>query len=417
MSESSLSAVPPAPIERAQPPRIRVLIADDEPAIREALADLLASEETLELVAVATDTDEAIDAARETMPDVALLDVKMPGGGGPRAAREILSAAPHTRIVALSAHEDRSSVLEMLRAGVVGYVVKGAAAEEILETVRRSVLGQASLSAHVTGYVVQELAGQLERQERASSMRRGELDRIRSVLDQPSLLRIAFQPIIDLRDGSLAGVEALSRFDAVADRPPDVWFAEATAVGLELELELTAVQAALADVDRIPEGAYLSLNMSPGTATSPQFGQLAAGQAPGRIVVEVTEHARVDSYLEVGAALRNLRSRGARLAIDDAGAGFASLRHILKLEPDLIKLDMSLTRGIDTDRAKRALAAGLISFAAEIDAGMVAEGIETEGELEALRGLGVVYGQGYFLARPGPLPDQGFSLPSLGGSA
>jgi EAL domain-containing protein (putative c-di-GMP-specific phosphodiesterase class I)/AmiR/NasT family two-component response regulator len=392
-----------------------VLIADDEPAIREALADLLASEETLELVAVATDTDEAIEAARETMPDVALLDVKMPGGGGPRAAREILTAAPHTRIVALSAHEDRSSVLEMLRAGVVGYVVKGAAAEEILETVRRSVLGQASLSAHVTGYVVQELAGQLERQERESSLRRGEVDRIRSVLDQPTRLRIAFQPVVDLRDGRLAGVEALARFETESERPPDVWFAEAAAVGLELELELTAIRTALADADRIPDGAYLSLNMSPGTALSPQLGELVGAYGAAPVVVEVSEHARVDHDPERGRFLRDLRSRGVRLAIDDAGAGFASLRHILKLEPDLIKLDMSLTRGIDADRAKRALAAGLISFAAEIDAGVIAEGIESEGELEALRGLGVVYGQGYFLARPGALPDQGFSVPSLGG--
>jgi EAL domain-containing protein (putative c-di-GMP-specific phosphodiesterase class I)/AmiR/NasT family two-component response regulator len=414
MSETSSGpSAPIARLEHTEPPRIRVLIADDEPAIREALADLLASEETLELVAVATDTDEAIAAARETMPDVALLDVKMPGGGGPRAAREILSAAPHTRIVALSAHEDRSSVLEMLRAGVVGYVVKGAAAEEILETVRRSVLGQASLSAHVTGYVVQELAGQLERQERESSVRRGELDHIQSVLDQPSRLHMVYQPIVELRGGRLAGVEALARFDDEPERPPDIWFGEAAAAGLALELELTAIHAAMADLARIPEDAYLSLNMSPATAISPQFAERLGKHGPGRIVVEVTEHARVEDYAELGDALRGLRSRGVRLAVDDAGAGFASLRHILRLEPNLIKLDMSLTRGIDADRAKRALAAGLISFAAEIDAGIVAEGIETEGELEALRGLGVVFGQGYFLARPGPVPGEGFTVAAL----
>ena len=415
MSESSIGPAVPQSMEGPAPGRIRVMIADDEPAIREALADLLASEETLELVAVAADTDEAIDAARRTMPDVALLDVKMPGGGGPRAAREIRAVTPHTRVVALSAHEDRSSVLEMLRAGVVGYVVKGAAAEEILETVRRSVLGQASLSAHVTGYVVQELAGQLERQERETSLRRRQQDRVQEVLNQPSQLRIVHQPIVDLRNGRLAGVEALARFDVDPERPPEVWFAEAAAVGLLLELELTAIHAALADLDRMPRGAYLSINMSPATAVSPQFGELLGRFHSERLVVEVTEHARVDDYDELGGALRGLRSRGVRLAIDDAGAGFASLRHILKLEPDLIKLDMSLTRHIDADRAKHALAAGLISFATEIGAAIVAEGIETEAELGALRGLGVVYGQGFFLAKPGPMPDQGFSAPSLSG--
>jgi len=416
VSEPSTSpASTAAPTERPESTRIRVLIADDEPAIREALADLLASEETLELVAVATDTDEAIEAARQTMPDVALLDVKMPGGGGPRAAREILGIAPHTRIVALSAHDDRSSVLEMLRAGVVGYVVKGAAAEEILETVRRSVLGQASLSSHVTGHVVQELAGQLERQERESSLRRREMEQIQAVLDRPSLLRVVYQPIVDLGSGILAGVEALARFDVEPERPPDAWFGEAAAAGLALDLELTAIHAALADLDRIPAGIYHSLNMSPATALSPQFGGLAERHGSERLVVEVTEHARVDDYAELGKALENFRSRGVRLAIDDAGAGFASLGHILKLEPELIKLDMSLTRGIDADRAKRALAAGLISFAAEIDASIVAEGIETEAELDALRGLGVVFGQGYFLAKPGQVPGEGFSTAAFSG--
>jgi EAL domain-containing protein (putative c-di-GMP-specific phosphodiesterase class I) len=93
-----------------------------------------------------------------------------------------------------------------------------------------------------------------------------------------------------------------------------------------------------------------------------------------------------------------------RLAIDDTGAGFASLRHILNLEPDIIKLDISLTRGVDVDRARRALAAALIAFAANTGASIVAEGVETASELSVLRDLGVGFGQGYLLGRPGPLP-------------
>ena len=406
-------SAPPAAGEG--PRRLRVLIADDEPAIREALADLFGSEDSLELVAVATDTDEAIELAARTMPDVALLDVKMPGGGGPRAAREIRLITPHTRVVALSAHEDRSSVLEMLRAGVVGYVVKGASAEEILETVRRSVLGQASLSAHVTGHVVHELAGQLDRQERESAQKRQQLERIHGILDEPGRMRMVFQPIVDLRTNRLAGVEALARFDTEPVRTPDVWFAEAAASGLTLELELAAIRAALVDLDRVPVDAYLSLNISPITAVSPQFAELLEEQRAERIVLEVTEHARIEDYDELKEALHDLRTQGVRLAIDDAGAGFASLRHILKLDPDVIKLDMSLTHNIDTERAKRALAAGLISFATEIDAAIVAEGIETQSEVEALRGLGVVYGQGFYLARPGALPEEGFAVAALAG--
>ena len=123
-----------------------------------------------------------------------------------------------------------------------------------------------------------------------------------------------------------------------------------------------------------------------------------------RIVIEITEHAPVADYDELNAALGRLRRIGARLAIDDAGAGFASLRHILSLDPDIIKLDRSLIEGIATDRAQEALAAGLISFAEKSGATIVAEGIEIGEELDALRGLGVAYGQGFLLARPGPLP-------------
>ena len=124
----------------------------------------------------------------------------------------------------------------------------------------------------------------------------------------------------------------------------------------------------------------------------------------GRLVVEITEHAPVDDYDQLKKALDPLRERGLRLAVDDAGAGFASLRHILNLAPDIIKLDRTLIDRIDEDCSRQALAAGLISFADKIDAAIVAEGIEREEEVHALDELGVGFGQGYFFARPGPLP-------------
>jgi len=127
----------------------------------------------------------------------------------------------------------------------------------------------------------------------------------------------------------------------------------------------------------------------------------AVGDAPlRRIMIEITEHEPVEDYDALANALAELRARGARIAIDDAGAGFASLRHTLLLSPDTIKLDISLTRGIDADRGKRALARALISFAEEMRMDIVAEGIETERELETLLGLGAQLGQGFFLARP-----------------
>jgi EAL domain-containing protein (putative c-di-GMP-specific phosphodiesterase class I) len=119
--------------------------------------------------------------------------------------------------------------------------------------------------------------------------------------------------------------------------------------------------------------------------------------------LEITEHEAIDDYATLADALAPLRERGLRVAVDDVGAGYASLRHALQLAPDMVKMDISLTRDIDRDAGRRALATALISFAAETDMTIVAEGIETAGELHALRELGVKYGQGFYLARPAPL--------------
>ena len=163
--------------------RTRVLVAEDEEAVREALVDLLSSDATIDVVGSAKDANEAIEMAGESKPHVALVDVKMPGGGGARAAREIRTNSPQTHVVALSAYEDRRTVLEMLRAGAVGYLVKGTSADEILRTVRRSIRGQGSLSAEVTADVIHELVSLLDRSE-ALSRDLEELDHTKSELIQ-----------------------------------------------------------------------------------------------------------------------------------------------------------------------------------------------------------------------------------------
>ena len=198
--------------------------------------------------------------------------------------------------------------------------------------------------------------------------------------------------------------EALARFGGKPPTSPEVWFHEAGEIGLRVDLELTTARAALAQLDRIQPPIYLAVNLSPDTAVSPMFLRLLAETPVDRVVFEISEHARVHDYDALNRSLAEIRALGGRLAIDDAGAGFASLHHILRLSPDIIKLDISLTRGVDGDRARHALASALTSFAAEIGATIVAEGIETREELEALRTLGVTHGQGYYLGRPGPLP-------------
>jgi EAL domain-containing protein (putative c-di-GMP-specific phosphodiesterase class I) len=172
------------------------------------------------------------------------------------------------------------------------------------------------------------------------------------------------------------------------------------------ELELTVVRAALAKLQTLPRSAYLSINVSPSTASSTALVDLLGSPevALDRVVIELTEHSDVSDYALLRIALANLRDLGVRIAIDDTGAGFASLSHVLKLRPDIVKLDIDLIRGIHTDPARRSLVSGLLTFAKEIGTQLLAEGIETADELSTLREIGVMYGQGYYLGTPALLP-------------
>ncbi|MBW3662517.1 MAG: EAL domain-containing protein [Actinobacteria bacterium] len=378
---------------------LRVVIADDDLVLREALTEVITAS-GLEVVAGAADAESAIAMAREHQPDLVLLDVKMPHGGGPRAAQEIARECPATRVVALSAYDDRGAILEMLHAGAMSYLIKGVSTNrEIIDTLRRTAAGEISLPASVGEKVLHELGEHLDRTH-SEERRRQSIDaRVRRVI-AAGQVDILFQPIRQLATGSVAGYEALARFDAGSTRGPRAWLDDARSVDALLELELLAVRAALAHVAELPAGTYLAVNVSPATATDEGLQDLVLSAAPSATVLEITEHAPVDDYEGFHRAVEPLRSAGVRLAIDDTGAGMASLRHLLSLAPDVIKLDVSLTRGIDSDRSRRALARALISFADDTGSQIVAEGVETDQELHALVDLGVTYGQGYFLGVP-----------------
>ena len=245
------------------------------------------------------------------------------------------------------------------------------------------------------------VADQIDREQLESEKRKLEWSRIRAILDSDHM-DIEFQPIFDLLDCRIVSLEALARFWTEPMRSPSAWFAEATEVGLGVELELAAIRAALLRLDDFPADVAIALNVSPTTALDPRFCELLVGVAE-RVVIEITEHAQVDDYDALRAALAPLRERGAQLAIDDVGAGFANLRHILRLAPDIVKLDLSLTQEISRDPAREALASSLVGFAGGVGASIVAEGISSDEDLALLRTLGVDYGQGYHLARPSSL--------------
>lgn len=207
------------------------------------------------------------------------------------------------------------------------------------------------------------------------------------------------QPIVRLDTGEVVGAEALTRFPGT-HRPADAWFDDAQRVGLGARLQMAVIERAVALVGLLPAGAFLTFNVGPDVLAGPALLDVLNLVDPERVIIELTEHVRIDDYDRLLDSLSRVRERGARLAVDDTGAGFASLGHILHLRPELIKLDCQFTRGIDTDPARRSLAHALVSFAHDIGAEVVSEGIETAAELDTVRALGVPYGQGYFLSRP-----------------
>ncbi len=219
-----------------------------------------------------------------------------------------------------------------------------------------------------------------------------------ALLEQPHAVRPVFQPLVSLPGGEIVGYEALARFDDLHDLPPTWWFAQAHRFGLGSKLEAEAVRVALAEPGR-PEGTFLSINLSPSAMRSPEVHAVLPEDLRG-VVIEITEQEEILQDDNLQKALAPLRARGARIAVDDAGAGYAGLQQVMRMQADMIKLDRSLVSGVEADRVKAALVRSLVHFAAETGAELCAEGIEDLDELRALSELGVSLAQGFAIGRP-----------------
>jgi EAL domain-containing protein (putative c-di-GMP-specific phosphodiesterase class I) len=210
---------------------------------------------------------------------------------------------------------------------------------------------------------------------------------------------VVLQPIVDLATGGRVGAEALSRFPAAWGKAPDVCFTEAHSIGLGHRLELLALERAAEHLRRVD--GYVAMNVSPATLLRPECGDLLARLPLPRVLLELSEHDPVEDYAALNATLAPFRAAGLRLAIDDVGAGFSSLRHIVVTAPDVVKIDRSIVSGLDTDPVLSTLVRSLVEFGRGCSARVVAEGVETAEEAAALRALGVDYGQGWYHGRPG----------------
>ena len=228
-------------------------------------------------------------------------------------------------------------------------------------------------------------------------------ERLRAFLTRTAVVT-HLQPIVDMATGETVGHEALSRFPGWTGGGPAGLLSEAAAVGLGVEVEELAARSALDVAGGLPAELPLAVNVSPeALLCETVVGLLLARRGP--LGIEITEHSRVDDYDSVLAATRRLREAGITITVDDAGAGYASLRHILRLSPDVIKLDIGLVMGVHTDPARQAMTSAMVAFARETGARLVAEGVEEAAERDALLDRGVRYGQGYLFGRPRPAAD------------
>ena len=217
---------------------------------------------------------------------------------------------------------------------------------------------------------------------------------------KPSKINIVYQPIYDIQEKRITGLEANLRLLTTPYRTPDIWVNEAAQVGLGESLEIMAIEKAIKGLDQLPMDIYVSINISPELIINGAITRFFENVSTERVVLEITEHAPIADYAEFRAALEPLRKKGMRLAIDDAGAGYASFQHILEIGADIIKLDISIIQNIDIDPARCALATALIAFAKETGAEVIAEGVETKTEFDELIHLGVNKVQGFYTGRP-----------------
>ncbi len=369
-----------------------VLVVDDTVANLELL-DIVLADEGITHIVTESDPRRVESLLPEIRPDLVLLDLLMPHLDGHAVLEQITryAAGTYLPVLVLTADVSPDARNRALAHGARDFLTKPF---DITETVLRiaNLLETRGLYAALRPPNFE-----------ADAADAGDAaDAVRAVLSDGNILPV-YQPVIDIDTMQLVGYEALSRFPEPHVRGPSGWFTDAFDAGVGVELEWLAIAKALPALDTLNTSAFVALNMSPASALHLNDHQLCDPALYPQIVIELTEHVPIEDYGAIHRALADMRSRGARLAVDDLGSGYAGFRHLLLLEPDIIKLDISLVHGVHQSRNARALTAALVAFAADIGAIVIAEGVEEPEELAAIRDLHVPWAQGYLLGRPSPL--------------
>jgi len=362
---------------------VRVLVVDDHEILAQGIERLLRDSPGVEVVGTAATARAAVAAAAELAPDVVLMDYHLPDGDGVRAAAQIRSDSPTSKVIILSGSASATAVLAARRAGCAGYLDKSIAAGELLATL-----------LHVA--------------------RGGEAFEALGEVPTGDALVVHYQPIVDLDRAQLWGVEALVRW-AHPGRGllgPSEFLDRVEGTELIADVDLTVLAVACAELTRlhpITRGPPLTLcvNLSSWLISAPDFVERVRAVVQGTgleasIVLEITERTMIDITPAVVAELAVLRSDGMRVALDDFGTGHSNLDYLSRLPVDVVKIDKTFVDDLPDSARARVLAQSIATLASDVGATAIAEGIEDERQLEYLRDLGSMLGQGYHLWRPMP---------------
>ncbi|HEY5289509.1 MAG TPA: EAL domain-containing protein [Caulobacteraceae bacterium] len=370
-----------------------VLVVDDEPAVVR-MSERIFTRNGFR-VTVAHGGREAIALAEANSFDAIVSDLDMPDVDGRALLRAIRAKDLDIPFVFLTGSPDLQSAIDAVEYGAYRYLIKPVPQEELLDVVRRAVRW------HRLAVVRREAAAELE--GKVGSDRAGLEARFASALGK---LWIASQPIISWGEQSIIAYETLVRTDEPTLRSPVDLFDVAERLNRTEELG-RAIRGLIVDLmPRAPAAATLFINLHPNDLADEELYSSTDGLAPfaDRIVLEITERAALDQIRGLRSRIERLRGIGYRIAVDDLGAGYAGLSSFAALEPDVVKADMSLVRGIESSAVKRKLVGAIAALSKDLNIKLVAEGIETAAERDCIVSLGADALQGYLFARP----DRGF---------
>ncbi|MEZ4371807.1 MAG: EAL domain-containing protein [Polyangiaceae bacterium] len=372
------------PEDAATREKTRVLVVDDERFIREVLADFLG----MEGYQVRTAEDGAA-ASRELdrgKYDVVITDLKMPNMGGLDLLREIERKSPDAVTIVMTGFGTVETAIDAMKRGAHDYVLKPFKVEQVLEIVRQG------LEARSNG------SGPHSRRAQVDSARKELSERFSRMMDT---LWLAYHPIVTV-DGNIYGYEALMRSEEPSFPDPSLVLSAAEDLDQLHALGRRIRDRAVEGFKEAPDGSHLFVNLHPADLMDSQLFSPTAplSKIAQRVVLEITERASLEKLDDVPGRVASLRALGFRVAIDDLGAGYAGLGSFTELEPDIVKLDMSLVRGVHLHRTKEKVILSMMSLARELGTTVVAEGVETEEERAKLTEIGCDLLQGFFFAKP-----------------